>query len=453
MNANNSLKQTGESADSLVDRTVFWAFLLMLLVVPLALALSIRPSVLKWFVIQTVAPVLATAWIVHRIVGKRFTIRWSFITIAALAILAAQFISLAPAVNRPLVYIEISKNLGLLAAYFLAANCMGDETDRDRVLWTVAICGCIAALYGGAQHFGFDFFPWQEVPEVPISRGVSTFGHANFAAHFLILAIPLTIGLMATRQSLWPRLIVLAFALAMLYHLLITGTRGAALGIAAAVAAVAVVLIRGRADKVTQRQQSARKQAAGWSAVAAAVALVLLGSVVVFSAWRAKRSDVFAIEEGSGFSRFYTWRTAARLFVEHPAFGIGAGNYEVVSPSVWNNIEVKRFVDFNKMSYRVHNEYLESAVEQGLIGFVALVGLMAAAVFEAYRVARFARDPDGRIHGLALLAAAMALAVDSMFNFDLQTPASALLFWVILGMITWSSVQVTQVRQIESSNP
>jgi len=425
-----------ESYTTKFDRTIFYLFLAMLVIVPLAVVLPMRPSVAKWYLIRTVFPSLAVAWLVYRTLTGRLVVRWSLITVFAIAILAAQCISLINAVNPWLGFAEISKSLGLLAAYLLAANTILRATDRDKLLWGIAVSGSIAALYGIAQRFGYDFITWQEAVETPVERGVSFFGHANFAAHFLVAALPLTAGLFITRRSVWSRVVVGILGLLMFGHFAITGTRGAALGLSAGIISVVVVLLGTRERDESKAEDGSRTVRAGWWKTAVAATLVVIAASAVTAAWRVKESDVLTVKEGQIVFRLWTWRTGIRLFTQHPIFGIGAGNYEVVSPAYWNEFEIKRFVGDTKMSYRVHNEYIETAAEQGVIGLAALSGLIMMALYEAGRIARSDTRREALPHGLGLIAAVIGVAVDCLVNFDLQTPASALLFWVVLGMIT-----------------
>jgi len=432
-----------------LDRTVFYVFLAMLVLAPLVMVYKIGPDVVKWYVIRTVFPFLAVVWLVYRTLTGRLVVRWSLVTVFAIAILATQSISLINAVNRWLTSAEISNTLGLLAAYFLAANTITRIADRDKLLWGIAISGSIAAVYGIAQRFGYDFIMWEEAVETPVELGVSFFGHANFAAHFLVAALPLTVGLFITRRSVLSRAVVGILGLLMFCHFAITGTRGAALGLGAGIISVVVVLLSTRERGELEAKDGDGKARAGWWKTVVATALVVVAASAVTAAWRVKESDILAIKEGQTVFRFWTWRTGIRLFTQHPILGVGAGNYEVVSPAYWNDFEIERFVGDNRMSYRVHNEYIETAAEQGVIGLAALSGLIMMALYEAGRIARSDTRREALPHGLGLIAAVIGVAVDCIVNFDLQTPASALLFWVILGMITYG---VNQLRS-ESAEP
>jgi len=417
------------------DRVVFLAFLALVIICPLAIwppSVPGKSSVLKWFIIQTCLPLLIAGWLIIRLLSNRPSIRWHLLSILALGTLAAQVISLLGATNPWLTYIDISRRLGLIAAYFLTLCLVVTDTERDRLVWAVAACGTVAALYGIVQHFGLDPYPWQITRVTPVERGSSTFGHANFAAHFLIMAIPLTLSLLFTRRSTLSRIAVLAMTGAMFYHLTLTGTRGAALGLAAGCAAAVLVCLC--IYNVTDSDKRVRRPVSRSRLAAAVVGSCLVGLLFVVAAWRVKGGG--PLKDSSAPVRLETWLTASRLFLQHPIVGIGAGNYEVTSMGHWSEMEIARFVTLNKCSYEVHNEFIEIAVEQGIIGLLAFVLLLVAAVYSAYLIARHSRDAGDRWRAIGLIAAVVAVSVDSLFNFDLQTPAAALLFWIILGLIS-----------------
>ncbi len=75
-----------ESYATKFDRTIFYLFLAMLVVVPLAMVVPLRPSVAKWYLIRTIFPFLATAWLVYRTLTGQLVVRWSLVTVFAVAI-------------------------------------------------------------------------------------------------------------------------------------------------------------------------------------------------------------------------------------------------------------------------------------------------------------------------------------------------------------------------------
>lgn len=79
------------------------------------------------------------------------------------------------------------------------------------------------------------------------------------------------------------------------------------------------------------------------------------------------------VSKGSFNSRKQIWKSGARVWIQHPVFGIGAGAYpEAVRPEL-GTPEIKGF------QYVAHNTFLSVLVECGLVGFAlwsTLLGLL-----------------------------------------------------------------------------
>lgn len=400
-------------------------------------------SVVKWFVIRAVAPILLGGWLLWR---GELAWRWDPIAVLALLFLGTHIISLVHAVNPGYTYTKISAFIGLLATYFLVVLVVRDTVDRDRVVWTLVLIGTFSAAYGIAQHFGYDFFPWRENREVPVSRGVSFFGHATFTASVLAQAIPLALAMVVASRRWAGRVAAAIAAAAMLYHLSFSGARMATLSLIAAFAAGAIA---GLALWLRNREGGLRALVT-WPRAAAAIVLVVAGSVAagwfVARAWSVKGSDVLAIRQASFALRLYTWETSSRMVFAHPWTGIGAGNYEVVAPAYWNDVEQMWAARFGRWMHEAHNEYLETAVEQGLPGVLVLLALFAYAVVMSLNLAANAPDPRTRRLGLGLFASVVAIALDANATYSLQAPGSALVLWVVLGVISWSHLRLRDTQ-------
>lgn len=436
------------------DRLSYYGFLALVGVTPLCLTpwTDEPPNDVQWLIIDACAPALALLLVVSRLfLARRFAVRWNAVTLAALALLASQIASAFSATDIWLSIAVISKQVGLFSVFILASNALVDKQDLRRTVGVVAVCGFLVSVYGLAQHFGFDFFPWQQLEEVPTSRGASTLGHPTFAASFLLLSIPLTLLSAALARTWYGRLLAAAAAATMASHFLITGARGAAL--AACVTMVTVLVVA----KLQSRPISAPGETTNppwrmaWRLALGLIVLVALVAGLMVTTWRVKRSDALALRQGGGAVRLSTFQSAARLWTHHPFTGVGAGNYEIMSPTAWNRQEQERFAEMNRMSYQVHNEYIEALAEQGVIGLGVLLALLYAAMLAAYRISLGAVDRDGRRLGLALLAAVIAAAADALLIFNLQTPGPALYFWMVLGLVVYSGS--TLVRDRDQTAP
>ena len=123
---------------------------------------------------------------------------------------------------------------------------------------------------------------------------------------------------------------------------------------------------------------------------------------------------------------------ALNMWKDYPVFGSGLGSFPVVFP---------RYSESGtQMSYtHAHNDYLEFGAETGVIG-LALLGLMVAmSLAAALRAQYLRRDPLMRGLSFAAIMAILALMIHSAVDFNLQIPANALTFMLILAF-AWISL-------------
>ncbi|HMB65273.1 MAG TPA: hypothetical protein VKO42_00205, partial [Patescibacteria group bacterium] len=72
---------------------------------------------------------------------------------------------------------------------------LGKYTTIKKILAFMALASAVVAGYGIIQYVGWDPLVWSENTSFPGGRIISTLGQPNFAAHFLILVMPLTVFL------------------------------------------------------------------------------------------------------------------------------------------------------------------------------------------------------------------------------------------------------------------
>lgn len=91
------------------------------------------------------------------------------------------------------------------------------------------------------------------------------------------------------------------------------------------------------------------------------------------------------------------WRVALDLSMQHPLFGVGLGNYQLaVRPYVASGFAHRSILPFD----HPHNEYLAALMSCGLVGLLALLGVLVAPAMIFYRAYR-ADDPQCAALGLA----------------------------------------------------
>jgi polysaccharide biosynthesis protein PslJ len=155
----------------------------------------------------------------------------------------------------------------------------------------------------------------------------------------------------------------------------------------------------------------------GW---AVAAALVLGAAVVIavpglFGTTASLFLD--AADDPSTASRVSGLDRAPEFVANSPLYGAGFGTF------------LPRYYIFD-------NQWVYTAVELGILGVLALAGILLAAVWSALRGRRMSTQPDTRILGYALAVSMAVTAVLFAFFDGLAFPISGGLFFLFAGMCT-----------------
>jgi O-antigen ligase len=317
-----------------------------------------------------------------------------------LAILAATLLTAIPGVYIDAVARETLKTLEYAAAFAFAA--LAFTADRDeRVIWrAIEIATASVALLALAQLF------------TVAPSGIVLDGHVvpriagplegpNQLAGYFDLAIPLLLA-----RTLWAgdRWALLVLSLAAVADVLTLSRSGV---LAALVGCVAVLAIAGR----LRLRSAALLPAAG--------AVLLVAGLLAMAGLLPRFLSVEEVGRENGLAtRGELWRAALALWIRHPLLGVGAGNYELMLPTV------------GLIGVRTHanSAYLQALAEGGIPLLLATVWTAVAAVRSLW--------PRG--NGAPLLtgiaAASLALGLHQLFDCLTFFPKIGTYWWLLLGM-------------------
>lgn len=315
---------------------------------------------------------------------------------------------------------------GLFTASLLRTQ---DEAIRllRRMVWVVAGVTLVAGAFGLVQRFGIhamDLAGASAEREKYEGKFVtSTFGNGVFCAQFMAVASPLLLCA-AFNWTGWRRLVLLVSAVAGIGCLLATQGRAGALALVVALAAAAA------GSCVAFVRRSDRR---GLHRFFAGAALFL--AVFLAGAWYSGLTARLRLEPGSSQQvsttyRKFLYRDTLSLVAMKPWTGHGYGNFDVVIPLVQSRelLDAQRNVYGSERVNRAHNEWLDTAAETGLVGLLML--LVAAAGLGRAALVLLVRDPLR----LAAGASIVSVAVLTLFDFPLHTPATAALAWPLMGL-------------------
>lgn len=257
---------------------------------------------------------------------------------------------------------------------------------KDLRLVTICIAagGVAAATYGVyLYHTGAGVFKdrlWIHVDN-------ASWNPDHFATS-LLLPIALCLVAALWSRTLWVRLLSFAGLGVMLTAIVLSGTRGAVVGLAA----LLVYLIF---------RDPHRKQLIAVAAIISAVALSVAGPGY-FDRWA-------LAQQNGGAGRMSIWHVGLLAFKQNWLVGAGYANFPFAYDRAFIHVYESFYAQWHRAS---HNIVLGTAVELGIIGLILLVAGWVA----QFRTLRFIQPADVRFPlRLALEGALIALFVSGFF--------------------------------------
>ena len=157
----------------------------------------------------------------------------------------------------------------------------------------------------------------------------------------------------------------------------------------------------------------------------AIVAAVLTSIFIAFFAYDRVASR--SVMEATDAIRLRIALDSVRLVAQHPLLGSGLGTFTAVYPQV-RSFPTSHFVN------AAHNDYVQLAVETGLVGILCAAAFLFLVFRNALRRVRRAwRDWFSAV-SLAAMISCTALLVHSLFDFNLEIPANAAAFAFFAGL-------------------
>lgn len=263
-----------------------------------------------------------------------------------------------------------------------------------------------------------------------LRRGSGTFFNPNHLAGFLELIAPMGLAFaLAGRLKPMQRVFIGYASCMALAGIGVSVSRGGWLATAVGLAVLFMLL--------------------AWNRVHRAVALVMLSVLVIGGggfvlgnpSTQQRLANMFQDGQVQDI-RFKLWKPAVEIWQEHVWFGAGPAHFDV-------RFREHRPQDVQKRPGRVHNDYLNTLADWGVVGTALVAGtwlLLLGGIVRDWRVLAQVQDGmgDARSNRFALtiggLASLTALLAHSVVDFNFHIPANALL------AVTWMALLVGLTR-------
>ena len=319
---------------------------------------------------------------------------------------------------------------GLVLGAMMAALVFWSERARDRgaavrLAGAVIVVCAAEAVFGAVQwSLAPDRIYGQTTPIVTTPFG-SYVNHNHFAGLLemgIVLAATMALGRARLRGSATPGVVGLAgLAFGLVAVHVASRSRGGLIALAAG-----LLVAGGLWARAASHRDGARLRVA--PLVIGVLIVLAFGLAVVPDDTRAHLATIFrGRPDASGDYRLDVARDTLRLWTARPVLGAGLGAYADAFPAF----------------KRAHGEVRTTHAEDDALEFVAETGLAGVAI-AAWLVAlivrglalrlRHGRDPFRKSIAVGAAGAVAALAVHSLFDFNLRLPANALVFASLLGL-------------------
>lgn len=290
-----------------------------------------------------------------------------------LGLVLCALLTLPAAVSPGMALTGVLRWLAALLFFLYAATFTQEE--RGLMLDSVAWQGAIMALLSVCLFLGTLLSGGQDAN----GRIDGFFQYANTYALFLLVCLALLAGKDRRQRLDWPAMA------ALLVGLFLTGSRGVFLLLAAAGVCWAVYQL------VVKKQVRPVLLGTAGVVLAAALAVVFSGGMVL------DRLEAITLESSSLNGRLLYYLDGLRMLAQCP-FGVGRGGYLYLQPLVQTGPYILK---------SIHNEYLQAALDGGVLSGVLLLALVWAVVF------RRGTPPRER-------AVAALLGLHACIDFDFQ---------------------------------
>ncbi|MFH1353138.1 MAG: O-antigen ligase family protein [bacterium] len=394
-----------------------------------------RVTILRIFI-----PIIFLLWCIGKVSGKKnltvspvFYYAGAFIAILFIAALFSGNFG----VSMQGVYGSYSWGFSSMFAGFLLFIVVSDEFDYGH--WEAAglfltFAAFIVSAYGLTQVLGFD--PVHKAG-VSFDRIFSTMGNPNFLGGYLVVCFPVVIVFYLTAVTRYRPFLLLTLSL-MVINLGMTLSRASWL--AFAVSGLAFFILIGRENIVKKSRDI----------ITAVVVLVLVSGLLIIgrksleSAGSVEKSVVkerlgvmLDSEEQSASYRLETWKSALKMFKEHPLLGVGPDMFEYFFPQ-YETLKFARATGAREVSNSAHNTLLQTASTTGIFGLIAYISLWFVS-FKSGISQVLAEEGEKKFFAAALVSSLAALFVFLQFHFFL--PETLLYFWLLEGALVFCRKQ------------
>ncbi len=420
-----------EDLDNWCEKGILGLVLAILVYSPMAFGSVAQAGFDYFLVVEWLTVAILAVWLARFYINAKHRLLWPPVCWAVLAFVGYAVGRYLTSEVEYLARQEIIRVLIYAAIFFAVVNNLHKQETTQIVGLTLIFLAMLISLYAAYQFLTSTDYVWSSrfpKPEGYLKRGSGTFMNPNNLAGYLEMVLPLALAFTITGRFEPLQKIFLGYAsLAIFTGIAVTVSRGGWFATGISLAVMIGWLMR-------QRDYYKR----------ALVLLPILGIIFLAFYWRAdmppERRERFEVARQVEDVRFRLWQPAWAMWKDHRWFGVGLAHfdyrfrqYRPEEPSLQLRPD------------RVHNDYLNTLVDWGIVGAVLVLVCWAVFYYQVFTgwkyVQRTQNDLGAKrsnksafVSGGAL--GLLAILVHSTVDFNLHVPANAILAVTLFGLVS-----------------
>ena len=267
----------------------------------------------------------------------------------------------------------------------------------------------------------------------------STFANKNMASHFMVMALPLSFFYLLNSKNRRSALTFSILFFISFWFLINTTARQAYVAISLQIILVSVFFIL---DKFKNKEQSflynlKDKKFKSMLFIGILVGLFLVSNLTK-NGWDfdsgLKTENLQRINIEGGNARFPAWINTTELIKDNFLTGVGVGQWPQAYPLYHDRIMKDGLFNEKNRLQRLHNDYLETLSNVGIVGFIFLIWIFILVIRNIFSVVVNPLNKY-RLDTLALALGLFGFLVVALFSFPIRVYLPAFLVTVYMALI------------------
>jgi putative inorganic carbon (HCO3(-)) transporter len=323
--------------------------------------------------------------------------------------------------------------LSYIALTFVFAHAIESMQQISTLLKGLLFAASLISLYAILQYSGFN--PTQHF--IPLFTGVenragSTIGNPNFLGKFLVLIMPICIVYYFTAIKRSVKYLLLTGCIILFSALIVTFTRASWFSFACSFILLAILL---RKRLVWSKQKELFFIAGIFIVVAVLWEAQSLGKKTATGGTSIPTATdkivrILDPNKGDVAARLYLWNMAIALIKARPFLGYGPDTHALAMEKF--NLEYARTFKYVGIIDRAHNNYLDMAIGQGLLGLAAYLSIITTFLIWLIKTMMVEQDSTQKVIYCGIIAAFSGYLLNDCFIFSVVSVSPT--FWSLMGL-------------------